>query len=59
METMSRSIKSFPEDQRKEAVLRRLKKRTKGIGFWAAMDAAKKHYPKDVQVSSAVPKGDS
>lgn len=56
---MSRSIRSFPAEQRKQAVLRRLRSGSKGIGFWAAIDAAKKHYKKDEKITEAVPKRES
>ena len=56
MESMSRSIRSFADERRKDAVLRRLRNKTKGLGFWAAMDAATKHYPKDEKITEAVPK---
>lgn len=56
---MSRPIRSYPEAYRKTVILRRLKGRSRGIGFWSAMDAAAKHYNKDAGVSAAVPKRDS
>ena len=53
---MSRAIRSFAEAFRKTVVIRRLKNRTKGLGFWAAIDAATKHYRKDTTVTAAIPK---
>ena len=53
---MSRSIRSYPEEYRKAAVIKRLKGRTGGIGFLAALDAANKYYSKDAKVTGAIPK---
>jgi len=52
---MSKSLRSYPLGSRKDVVLERLKSRTHGLGFWAAIDAAKNYYKKDDQVQSAVP----
>ena len=39
---MSRSLRSMQKDERKTAIDRRLKSETKGLGYWAAIDAAVK-----------------
>ncbi len=53
---MSRPIRSFQEAYRKSVVIRRLKARTKGLGFWSALDAAQKYYNKDTKIKDAIPK---
>ncbi len=39
---MSKSLRSMSAEARLEAIRRRLANRTMGIGYWAAVDAAKK-----------------
>ena len=36
---MSKSLRSMSELERKEAIARRLASNTKGLGYWAAVDA--------------------
>lgn len=36
---MSKSIRSYPEEERRMVVKRRLESNTGGIGYWAARDA--------------------
>lgn len=36
---MTKSLSSIPNNEKRDTILRRLLSRTKGIGFWAAMDA--------------------
>lgn len=42
---MSASIISYPPGMRNEVIARRLASKTKGLGYWAAVDA--KYRPKD------------
>ena len=35
---MSRAIASYPKHMQKKVVMRRLRSKTKGLGFWAARD---------------------
>lgn len=35
---MSKSIRSYPKQERQSVVRRRIKGNTNGLGFWAAMD---------------------
>jgi hypothetical protein len=37
---MSRSLRSMPEEQRNLAITRRLYGNSKGLGYWAAVDAS-------------------
>lgn len=39
---MSRSIASYPREQRPAVIRRRLAAKTNGAGYWAAVDAAGK-----------------
>ena len=39
---MSKSLRSMPESKRKEAIARRIASQTKGLGYWAAIDAQAK-----------------
>jgi len=39
---MSKSIKSIPVDVRFVAIQRRIRNKTGGLGFWAAVDAARR-----------------
>lgn len=39
---MAKSLRSMSEREREEAIADRLEKKTKGLGFWAAVDALKK-----------------
>lgn len=39
---MSKSIASYPAEQRKSVILRRLAQNSRGNGYWAAQDAARK-----------------
>jgi hypothetical protein len=36
---MSKSLRSMSESERKAAIARRLSSNTKGLGYWAAVDA--------------------
>ena len=36
---MSKSLRSMSESERKAAIARRLASNTKGLGYWAAVDA--------------------
>jgi hypothetical protein len=36
---MSKSLRSMSESERKAAIARRLSANTKGLGYWAAVDA--------------------
>jgi len=40
---MSKPINHYPAEFRTRIVLRRLEEQTKGLGYWAAYDAAKKY----------------
>jgi len=42
---MAKSIRSFPKEKRAEVIARRLKGETKGLGYWAAVDAKNKLPP--------------
>lgn len=39
---MSRSLRSYPQEFRESVIERRLKENTKGLGYWAAVDAQNK-----------------
>lgn len=39
---MARPIRSYPEHQRMDVIMRRLKANTKGIGYWSARDALRR-----------------
>lgn len=39
---MSKSIKSFPAEERRAVINRRLAQNTKGLGYWGAKDAERK-----------------
>ena len=39
---MSRSLRSYPVSERLAVAMRRAKSKTKGLGYWAALDAIKK-----------------
>ena len=39
---MSKSLKSMSAEERKQAIDRRIRNKTGGNGYWAAMDAKKK-----------------
>ena len=38
---MAKSLKSMSDAEKRRAIDRRLKEETKGLSFWAAMDAQK------------------
>ena len=42
---MSKSLRSMSEIERRAAIARRLASNTKGLGYWAAIDAVKKTGP--------------
>ncbi len=37
---MAKSLRSYPESVRREVIARRLQSNTKGLGYWAAVDAS-------------------
>ena len=38
---MSKAIRSYPKDQQERVIDRRIASNTKGLGYWAAVDAKK------------------
>lgn len=48
---MAKGLRSYPEKEREAVALRRLKNKTNGNGYWAAVDYIRKvkKLPKDVQ----------
>jgi len=38
---MSKSIRSYPQSERRSVVSRRLDRKSGGLGYWAAVDAQK------------------
>lgn len=38
---MAQSLRSIPAADRQQAILRRIHSQTKGLGYWAAIDAQK------------------
>jgi len=38
---MSKSIRSYPQSERRSVVTRRIDHKTGGLGYWAAVDAQK------------------
>jgi hypothetical protein len=39
---MSKSIRSYPQSERRVVIARRLQSKTSGLGYWAAVDAQKR-----------------
>jgi len=39
---MSKSIRSYPEAERRAVIARRIKADTKGLGYWSAVEADKR-----------------
>lgn len=39
---MSKGLRNYPEKQRISVIERRIKSKTKGLGYWAAVDALSK-----------------
>ncbi len=39
---MSKSLRSMSVEKRREAIIRRISENRGGLGYWAAVDAAKK-----------------
>lgn len=39
---MSKSLRSMKPEERKQAIDRRIRNKTGGLGYWAVMDAKKK-----------------
>jgi len=38
---MTKAISSYPKSERKQVIARRLRGNTRGLGYWAAVDAEK------------------
>jgi hypothetical protein len=38
---MSKSIRSYPQSERRSVIARRIERKTSGLGYWAAVDAQK------------------
>jgi hypothetical protein len=38
---MSKSIRSYPQSERRSVITRRIERKTSGLGYWAAVDAQK------------------
>ncbi len=38
---MSKSIRSYPQSERRSVISRRLERKSGGLGYWAAVDAQK------------------
>ena len=49
---MSQGLRKMTEDQKKRAITRRLKHKTGGLGYWAAIDAQKFYAGSLKQVSA-------
>jgi hypothetical protein len=50
---MTRALRSYPPEERKEVVKRRLLKKSGGLGYLAALDYGKPHPKKDKKVEQA------
>ena len=44
---MSKALCSFPQHERVAVIMKRLRAKTMGLGYWAAKDAARKLLIKD------------